>query len=223
MKQQGTEIAQLQVQQVQEQIKNFTEHLEKFAIKYKDNINSDPEFRKQFSDMCKTIGVDPLKSSKGFWADVLGVGDFYYELGIQIVEICMKTRELNGGLIEMESLVSMLREKRGDHAGKISRFDVERSVQKLSIFGNGYTLVKIGESLLVQSMPMELSPDHTTIIGLANKLGYVTAPMIEAQLGWTPSRVNLVTHQLLKEGIAWLDNGAEDGITQFWFPGIVQA
>lgn len=155
--------------------------------------------------MCKTIGVDPLKclypfprfsllfghslhlqffrtdllASKGFWADVLGVGNFYYELGIQIVEICMKTREMNGGLIEMESLVSLLRRKRGDAAGQISRYvgisthihliryDVERAVQKLSILGNGFALVKIGARFMVQSIPMELSLDHTTLLILA--------------------------------------------------------
>lgn len=33
------------------------------------------------------VGVDPLASSKGFWAEVLGVGDFYYELGIVIVQV----------------------------------------------------------------------------------------------------------------------------------------
>jgi ESCRT-II complex subunit VPS22 len=71
------------------------------------------------------ILLPPLISiaSKGFWADVLGVGDFYYELGIQIVEICMTTREVNGGLIEMESLVSMLKQKRGVLAGEISRYN----------------------------------------------------------------------------------------------------
>ena len=37
--------------------------------------------------MCSKIGVDPLASSKGFWAQLLGVGDFYYELGVQIVEV----------------------------------------------------------------------------------------------------------------------------------------
>lgn len=180
--------------QVQEQIKAFTDHLEKFAVKHRDAINRDPEFRKQFNDMCKTIGVDPLKckfhtrhfltltASKGFWADVLGVGDFYYELGIQIIEICMMTREVNGGLIEMEALVSMLRQKRGDEAGLISqyanffeayfsltsfRFDVERAVQKLFILGNGFALVKIGSKLMVQSVPMELSSDHTTLLTLA--------------------------------------------------------
>lgn len=35
--------------------------------------------------MCKQIGVDPLSSNKGFWVDVLGVGDFYYELAVSII------------------------------------------------------------------------------------------------------------------------------------------
>ena len=46
-------------------------------------------------------GVDPLASNKGFWAEILGVGDFYYELGVQIADVCMATRPLNGGLIEI--------------------------------------------------------------------------------------------------------------------------
>jgi hypothetical protein len=37
--------------------------------------------------MCSKIGVDPLASNKGFWAEMLGVGDFYYELGVQIIEV----------------------------------------------------------------------------------------------------------------------------------------
>lgn len=38
--------------------------------------------------MCASIGVDPLSSGKGFWS-VLGIGDFYYELAVQIVEVCL--------------------------------------------------------------------------------------------------------------------------------------
>lgn len=45
--------------------------------------------------------VDPLASNKGFWAEVLGVGDFYYELAVQIVEICLATRSVNGGLMAL--------------------------------------------------------------------------------------------------------------------------
>jgi len=61
--------------------------------------------------MCSKIGVDPLSSSKGFWAEVLGFGDFYYELGIQIIEICIKLKPLNGGLVDIESVVSEIKKK----------------------------------------------------------------------------------------------------------------
>jgi hypothetical protein len=36
---------------------------------------------------------------------VLGFGDFYFELGVQIVEACLATRQLNGGLMDMRSLL----------------------------------------------------------------------------------------------------------------------
>ena len=36
---------------------------------------------------------------------MLGFGDFYYELGVQIVEACLATRQLNGGLMDMRSLL----------------------------------------------------------------------------------------------------------------------
>ena len=54
--------------------------------------------------MCASIGVDPLASSKGFWSEMLGVGDFYYELGVQIIEVCMAHSHKTGGLMELEDL-----------------------------------------------------------------------------------------------------------------------
>lgn len=45
------------------------------------DIKKNAEFRGHFQQMCATIGVDPLASSKGFWSEMLGVGDYYYELG----------------------------------------------------------------------------------------------------------------------------------------------
>ena len=35
--------------------------------------------------MCAKVGVDPLASNKGFWAELLGIGDFYYELGMFVL------------------------------------------------------------------------------------------------------------------------------------------
>ena len=44
-----------------------------------NDICKNPAFRAQFHEMCANIGVDPLASNKGFWAELLGIGDFYYE------------------------------------------------------------------------------------------------------------------------------------------------
>lgn len=52
-------------------MENFKVNLQEFAVKYKDEIKKDANFRKQFQDMCANIGVDPLASSKGFWAEIL--------------------------------------------------------------------------------------------------------------------------------------------------------
>lgn len=46
-----------------------------------NDIRKNPAFRSQFHEMCTKVGVDPLASNKGFWAELLGIGDFYYELG----------------------------------------------------------------------------------------------------------------------------------------------
>ncbi len=66
--------------------------------------------------MCANIGVDPLASNKGVWAQVLGFGDFYYELGVQIVEACLASRSLNGGLMDMQSLMRYVAVSPNHHA-----------------------------------------------------------------------------------------------------------
>ena len=38
-----------------------------------------------------------LLAGKGFWSEMLGVGDFYYELGVQIIEVCLALKHRNGG------------------------------------------------------------------------------------------------------------------------------
>lgn len=70
----------------------------------RNDIRQDPVFRAQFHNMCANVGVDPLASNKGMWAQLLGFGDFYYELGVQIVEACLATRNYNGGFMELEAL-----------------------------------------------------------------------------------------------------------------------
>ena len=79
-------------------------------------------YAQYFNEMCQKIGVDPLASKRGFWAQLLGVGDFYYELGVQIVEVCLRTRSSNGGLIDIDELRQKLIKLRGPKAQEVSVF-----------------------------------------------------------------------------------------------------
>lgn len=40
------------------------------------------------------------------------MGDFYYELGVAVAEICLLTREENGGIIEVTQLKQIISKKR---------------------------------------------------------------------------------------------------------------
>lgn len=85
--------------------------------------------------MCTAIGVDPLVcnyllglfvffnswvtlvvAGKGFWADLLGVGDFYYELAVQVVESCLVMQERTGGLVSFDAIKSRIIRQRGRNA-----------------------------------------------------------------------------------------------------------
>ena len=110
----------------------FKNGLEKFSRKYQRQISQNPSLRAHFTKMCSKIGVDPLVckpidyfflfkaltktilflAAKGFWTEILGIGDFYYELAVQIVEICFSMRVETGGFLEINVLISKLKKMR---------------------------------------------------------------------------------------------------------------
>jgi len=205
LQKQAEGIQEIKLAQVRAQSASFKVNLEQFAAKYKKNINKDPLFRKQFNDLCKTIGVDPLASSKGFWGQLLGVGDFYYELAVQIVEICMYTRPVNGGLIDIEILRGMLFKKRSNMAQPISVEDIERSVTKLAVLGSGFGILNLGSRKIIQSVPCELVSDHTSVIAMAQERGFVSIKDICSHYLWPLDRAHWAVQLLLSEGILWID------------------
>ncbi len=93
-------------------MEQFKTKLEAFAVKHRTAIKKDAEFREHFQDMCATIGVDPLASSKGFWSEMLGMGSFYYEISVQAVEVVLSTAHLNGGVMSLGELQQRLNKSR---------------------------------------------------------------------------------------------------------------
>ena len=88
----GKDLADTKVEHVNTQLTLFHEQLSQFAARHRHEITHDAVFRLHFQKMCTAIGVDPLASKKGFWAEILNVGDFYYTLAVQILEVCLQTR-----------------------------------------------------------------------------------------------------------------------------------
>lgn len=195
---------------VEEFLASFKVTLEGFAAKHKKKIRSDPLFRSRFTSMCYEIGVDPLRSSKGFWSETLGIGDYFFELGVKIIEACAKTRDVNGGLMTLDELGSHL----DDTATKD---DLRRAIAKLHVLGNGFRLVDD----LVFSVPLELHADHTIALDLARATGTLTNADLERRLRGNnvQDRSNAVLTHLATDGFAWIDQQS-GGHPSYYFPSL---
>jgi len=218
---------------VQEQLDAFKAHLERFARLHRAEINKDPEFRAAFARMTASIGVDPLASSKGFWGEALGLGDFYYELSIQIVDACMATRALNGGLLGMDDLLARLRRMRSGK-DEISDADVAQALKKLGALGGGYRIVSLGAGArYVLSVPEELSADSTEVLQAAAAAGrqHVTVAELagggggggmRSLPGWDRSRAQRACDALVRRGLAWVDAqaAAEGGAPRYYIAAL---
>ena len=126
----------------------------------------------------------------GMWSELLGFGDFYYELGVQAVEACMAHRPANGGLMEIDELVAQVNKRRGGKVDSVSKDDVVQSIKKLSKLGSGFRLLQIGKRTIVQSVPGELNRDHNMVLSQAESQGgWVRSADIERSLGFTQDRM----------------------------------
>jgi ESCRT-II complex subunit VPS22 len=233
----GGKLAVENLAHVSSSLATFKANLEAFARKYKKQINSDPVFRSQFAKMCSSIGVDPLASNKGFWAEVLGVGDFYYELGVQIVDVCLATRAQNGGIMGVGELAATLARKRPPTAQAVAADDILRAVEKLRGLGSGFKVMSVGSGdtgrLLIVSVPMELSDDHGALLGLAQERQSLPAGAAEGltvelareRLRWGADRLARTLELLVREGVLWVDEWyvAGEGLVprrQYWAPSV---
>jgi ESCRT-II complex subunit VPS22 len=161
--------------------------LTEYAKIHRNEILNDPIFRHSFLKMCAPLGVDVLSSKKTVLGNLLGMGDFYYELAVKVAEVCFATRNKNGGIISIKEIQHTLLNrttKRGitkkQHSGAggtttttapnraISINDIQVAISKLSVLGGGFRTVTVGPSMImVISVPTELDNDHMTLMSLA--------------------------------------------------------
>jgi len=216
------ELAENQLAELSSQLSSFQGNLETFAREHKQEIRKDPEFRRHFQEMCSSIGVDPLASGKGFWSNMLDIGDFYYELGVQIVEVCMASAHKTGGLMELGELRQKLvrARGRGSHHQEITEDDLLRATKKLRVLGTGFTVIPLDSGrYLVQSVPGEVSLDQVAVLQAAEQgEGLVTETGLVANLGWEARRAKLALDQLVGAGLVWEDRQGSE--KEYWVASI---
>ena len=110
-------------------------------------------------------------ANKGFWADLLGVGDFYYELAVRIIQFCITEKRTTGaGIIGMQEILKKLNVAKNNRE-PVSEQDVEQAVKSIKIFG-GFQVLVIQENggssnetpkKFIQSIPRELNQDIMTV------------------------------------------------------------
>ncbi|GAA5842315.1 hypothetical protein JCM11251_003982 [Rhodosporidiobolus azoricus] len=162
----STSLAASQAAALSSQLATFQAALQTFSSQHRQKILSSPSFRTHFSRLCAELGVDPLGGgSKGLW-DKIGVGDWYYALGVQVVDVCLKARDRGGGLVSMEEVlreVGKLRGGGGSASGgattkgkkallpgvtggatsEVTEGDIQRAIEALEPLGCGYEIISI--------------------------------------------------------------------------------
>jgi len=219
-------------------VKQLEVKLTEFAKKHQNEIQNDPVFRIKFLEMCGPIGVDPLSSEKSFLGNLLGIGDFYYELAVKVAEVCIASRSRNGGIISVKEVRNILLQRgtkfkfssspsgSGKNSNAYSEQDIITSIGKLSVLGSGFRTLSVGKSEMILSVPMELDNDHTQIMNIAQEqehreefYGCVAIEQIQNATDWNDERIQRALEILLRQGMVWLDV-SKSGEKNYWFPSL---
>ena len=221
----SSDISQAQVEHLHSQLAQFRTALVRFASDHRESIRKDPSFRLAFQRMCSAIGVDPLAGPRkgGWWAEVLNLGDWQYELGVQIVDVCVSTRERNGGLIEMGELVRLVSRLRAVDEGVITEEDVVGSIKTLKPLGAGYEVLEVGGKKMVRSVVKELDDDQAIVLAIAqDEGGKVSEQLLVIRRGWAVERARAaLENMLLRDGLCWLDEQDQGGVA-YWVPSAMK-
>lgn len=228
------------------QLSVFQSLLHNFALTHSKDIRANPAFRAEFARMCSALNIDFLASSyhrdasraeagvgtstdaptasktSSIWTQLLGpsVNDFYFNLGVLVVEECRATRSENGGLISLSDLKSRIsNSSRIGGSMSVSDDDVARAVDALAPLGSCFSIVKIGHRSLIRSVPKELNTDQSTVLEAVQVLGYVTVSMLQVNLGWESARARAVVEDLMADSLVWVDRQA--GESEYWSPAFM--
>ena len=163
--------------------------------------------------MCKEIGVDPLSSTQktGIMSSLFstGVNDFYYELAIQITNICIALRPKNGGYLEETECLRLLNKLRGDKAQKAQLEDIGKALKSLEKLSADFKIVQTGKKRVIVSTSVEFNSDQMIVLNAAEANGgWITFSDLRSKHPEfnNQERFANAINQLLQDGLGWEDD-----------------
>ncbi|CAL8082185.1 unnamed protein product [Orchesella dallaii] len=228
----STIIDQNSIAKLETNLEELKQKLKWFASKHQVDLQTDAAFRNEFLNMCKSIGVDPLASSKGYWTQYLGVGTYYYTLAVQIVETILSGVDRHGGIMLLKDLWIRLERHRPNFLqdSHISFEDIFQSLKLMKSLGKGCGYIRTSSQKsqidqgLVYCVPEELKQDQTlllTNVGQSGKCCFKLTDVADS-LGWGGLRTKTAVDQLIRDGIVWVEKrgGSEGEYVRYWLPGL---
>jgi ESCRT-II complex subunit VPS22 len=206
----GESLQREREENAKEIIEKFRTKLSEFATNHKNDIKRDPEFREQFVSMCESVGVDPLRSSKSIWADViLGIGTYYSDIAVQVLTACMVNRDTYGYLLPLDVCMKAIQ---GEN---VSSKDLVRAIRSLDVFGAGAVrILKVGNEQFICSAPDDFGDDGKNLLECFDDESGLTADEISTRLSWSLERTTFCIQSLVKDGTVWIDQN--NGCRRYW-------
>ena len=214
----GLSISNSQQEQLQTQLQVFQAALISFKEDYKDEIRHNENIRSVFSEICIAFGIDPLVVASTLGDDEKSKYERRNQLCLKIIEWCMRTRPLNGGIIALDDLVRLINSDtwvNTDLHLVFTESDIMDAINHLSVLGKELEHVKIGKREYIKSISQELNPDQRAILDTADVLGYVSVSLLHDNFGWKRIRCRTSIDELVTNGILWVDI-REKHETKYW-------
>ncbi|ODV80844.1 sucrose non-fermenting [Suhomyces tanzawaensis NRRL Y-17324] len=207
----GQALEQRHLDQLSTQLSVIQSVLVNFAHEHEQDIKRNSEFRGKFTRICEVVGVDVLE----LVLTGTKLDNYHIALSVRIVEISQETRDINGGLLAVKELVSILQSKNVPIAA--SEHDIETSVAILNQLGRGFEILNINGKKWLRSAGSTISSDQKTIYELCGFMGgYVSYRLLRDNYDWDRARCKTVIDEMILNGLLWLD--AQQGETLYWVP-----
>ncbi|GME74071.1 unnamed protein product [[Candida] boidinii] len=215
-----------QYSQIETQLQVFQNALVQFSDSHSEEIRLNPKVRKEFSQICRSFGVDPLLLNNNNTSNSNNnrnnsgnenTEDKFYEISLKVIEICHQTKDTNGGLISVKEITKILNSSSSNtnFNVKIEDSDILKSLELLHVLGDELQLIDVGSKKYIKSIPQNLNPDETVVLQTCDLIGYVTVNLLRDNFSWKYIRCKTVIEDMVSNGILWVDEQGEEGI-QYW-------